>query len=76
MSGRRPKPPPPPSEMHHFLRQNRKTDLLFLGLGLTGAIGVVLYGYFSSQQRRKFFEEKQLSPPILDPLEDESDDLS
>ena len=75
MSEKRPKPPPPPKEMRHFLSQNWRTDLLFLGLGVGGAVGVVLYGYFSSLKRQKRLETGQFTVevPIFDQEDEENE---
>lgn len=60
-SEKRPKTPLPPSEMRHFLSQSWRSDLLFLGLGLGGAVGVVLFGYFSSLRRQRLMEKGEFS---------------
>jgi len=75
MSEKRSKKPVPPSEMRHFLSQNWRTDLLFLGLGLGGAVGVVLFGYFSSLRRQRLMEKGLFSAEVSlsSPEEDEED---
>lgn len=72
MSEKRTKPPPPPKEMRHFLSQNWRIDLLFLGLGVSGAVGVVLYGYFSSIKRQKRLETGQFTVEV--PFFDQNDE--